>query len=136
MSGRQERLRPYRELKQRYSLDRRAFERLVAEVVDSLPARFREKLSNVAVVVAESPSPLDRSSVGLPPCDDLMGLYQGTPYGDRGTGYHLVLPDRITIYRRPILARCDSEAEARDEIRSTVLHEIGHYFGLSDDELE
>ena len=66
---------------------------------------------------------------------DLLGLYQGVPYGERQTDYNLVLPDRITIYRRPILAVSRSEAEAREEIRLTVLHEIGHYFGLGDDEL-
>ncbi len=135
-NARQERLRPYREIKRRCSLDRRAFERLVADTIEALPAPFRDKLANVAVMVAESPSAAETRSVDLPPCDDLMGLYQGTPYGERGTGYHLALPDRITIYRRPILAVCRTEAEVRDEIRATVLHEIGHYFGLSDDELE
>ena len=136
MSARQERLRPYRELRQRYRPDRRTFERLVSEVVATLPSPFREKLSNVAVVVAEAPTRAEVRGVGLPPTDDLLGLYQGLPYGERGAGYHLVPPDRITVYRQPILAVCRTEAEAREEIRATVLHEIGHYFGLSDDELE
>ena len=135
MSGREERLLAYRELRRRYRPDRRAFERLVAEVVEGLPSRFREKLANVAVVVAEHPTSDATHAVGLPPCDELLGLYEGTPYGERGSGYHLVVPDRITIYRQPILAACQTEAEVRDEIRTTVLHEIGHYFGLSDDDL-
>jgi predicted Zn-dependent protease with MMP-like domain len=136
MSLRQERLRPYRELRRRYRPDRRTFEALVDEVLASLPPGFREKLSNIAVVVADRPSSWEARSVDLPPTDDLLGLYQGTPYGERGVGYHLVPPDRIMIYRQPILAACRSEAEVRDEIRATVLHEIGHYFGLSDAELD
>ena len=135
MSGREERLLAYRGPRRRYRPDRRAFERLVAEVVESLPSPFREKLANVAVAVAERPTSNATQAVGLPPCDDLLGLYEGTPYGERGSGYHLVVPDRITIYRQPILAACQTEAEVRDEVRTTVLHEIGHYFGLSDDDL-
>ena len=137
MSGRgpEDRLGLYRDLRRRYRPDRRAFERLVAEVLETLPPPFRDKLSNVAVVVAEWPSDDEVGSVSLSPDDDLLGLYHGTPYGERGTDYHLAVPDRITIYRRPILAACRSEAEVRDEVRTTLLHEVGHYFGLSDDEL-
>jgi predicted Zn-dependent protease with MMP-like domain len=137
LSGRAERLRVYRALRQRYRPDRRTFERLVAEVVETLPAPFKEKLANVAVVVLERPTGAELRSVALDPsADDLLGLYHGMPYGERGTGYHLVPPDRITIYRQPILQMCRTEAEVRDEIRDTVLHEIGHYFGLSDQEME
>lgn len=135
MSAREERLRPYRELRRRYRPDRRAFERLVAEVIETLPSPFVEKLANVAIVVSDAPSSAEARAVGVAPDSDLLGLYQGTPYGERGTGYHLVPPDRITIYRRPILAVCRTEAEVREEIRTTVLHEVGHYFGLSDAEL-
>ncbi len=135
MSDRRDRLRVYRELRQRYRPDRRAFERLVAEAFEDLPAAFRQRLANVAVTVAEWPSGEQAHSVQLEPTDDLLGLYQGTPIGDRGTGYHLVPPDRITIYRQPILHMCRTEQEVRDEIRATVLHEIGHLFGLSEAEL-
>ena len=136
MTNRQERLKPYREMRQRYRPDRRAFERLVSEVLEALPVPFLEKLSNIAVVVADHPTKSGARAAGLQPADDLLGLYQGTPYGERGTGYHLVPPDRITIYRQPILAVCCSEEDVREEIRATVLHEIGHYFGLSDAELD
>jgi predicted Zn-dependent protease with MMP-like domain len=130
-----ERLRAARGLKQRYRTDRRTFERIVAEVVETLPAPFRERFSNVAIVVEEWPD-AEADDVGDDaPETDLLGLYQGVPYGERQTDYNLVLPDRITIYRKPILAASRSEAEAREEIRLTVLHEIGHYFGLGDDEL-
>jgi predicted Zn-dependent protease with MMP-like domain len=130
------RLRALRGVAHRYRTDRRLFESLVAEAVDGLPEPFRERLSNVAVVVEEWPP------AGVDPCEhehsepvDLLGLYQGIPLGQRSTGYHLAMPDRITIYRRPILASCRSEADLRREVRATVLHEIGHHFGLSDAEL-
>ena len=95
-------------------------------------------LCNVAIVVEEWPDPdTDAETAAGAEGDetDLLGLYQGVPFGERQTDYNLVLPDRITIYRQPILAASRSEAEAREEIRLTVLHEIGHYFGLGDDEL-
>jgi len=132
-----DRLRAARGVRHRYRTDRRTFERIVAEVVAGLPEPFRDRFENVAVVVEEWPNP-DAETVGATADDaetDLLGLYQGVPYGERQTGYHLVLPDRITIYRGPILAASRTEAEAREEIRLTVLHEIGHYFGLADDEL-
>ena len=135
MSARAERLERYRELRRRYRPDRRTFERLVVEALDSLPSDFREKLANVAVVIAERPSSAGLGAGPDAERDDLLGLYQGVPYGDRGTGYHLVPPDRITIYREPILAVAATPEAVRAEIRATVLHEIGHYFGLSDAEL-
>ena len=64
-----------------------------------------------------------------------LGLYEGTPIGLRGTDYSLALPDKITVYRRPLLAACHTQRELRDEVRLTVLHEIGHYFGIDDAEL-
>jgi predicted Zn-dependent protease with MMP-like domain len=67
--------------------------------------------------------------------DSLFGLYEGTPLGERGTGYHLALPDRITIYREPILEACATREEMKREIRLTVIHELGHHFGLTDAEL-
>jgi predicted Zn-dependent protease with MMP-like domain len=133
-----DRLRAARGVRHRYRTDRRTFERLVADVVATLPEPFRERFSNVAIVVADWPD----DDVDADTADDLdgeesdlLGLYQGVPYGERQSDYNMVLPDRITIYRKPILAGCRSEVEVREEIRLTVLHEIGHYFGLGDDEL-
>jgi predicted Zn-dependent protease with MMP-like domain len=133
-----ERLRAVRGIRHRYRTDRRTFERMVAEVLVSLPEPFSERISNLAVAVEEWPTADDDADTASREDDeetDLLGLYQGVPYGERQTDYNLVLPDRITIYRQPILANCRTEAEAREEIRLTVLHEIGHYFGLGDDEL-
>ena len=130
------RLRALRGVDQRYRTDRRRFEAMVAEAVAELPEPFRSRLSNVAVVVEDWP-PADSDGCEHEHSErlDLLGLYQGVPLGFRSSGYHLAMPDRITIYRRPILATCGSEAQLRREIRLTVLHEIGHHFGLSDAEL-
>lgn len=133
-----DRLRAVRGVRHRYRTDRRAFVRIVGEVVATLPEPFRERFSNVAIVVEEWPGEDADAALGADRADegtDLLGLYQGVPYSERQSGYHLVVPDRITIYRGPILAASRTEAEAREEIRLTVLHEIGHYFGLGDDEL-
>jgi len=130
------RIRALRGVPQRYRTDRRLFESMVAEALTELPEHFRTRISNVAVMIEEWPpegSELPDLDVDDDP--DLLGLYQGVPLGHRSSGYHLVLPDRITIYRQPILASCRSEAALRREIRLTVLHEIGHHFGLSDAEL-
>jgi len=131
-----DRLRAARGVRHRYRTDRRTFERIVAEIVRSLPEPFSERLSNLAIVVEEWPDEdPDAENFADAEDTDLLGLYQGVPYGERQTGYNLVVPDRITIYRGPILAASRTETEAREEIRLTVLHEIGHYFGLGDDEL-
>ncbi|MGE3273169.1 MAG: metallopeptidase family protein [Chloroflexota bacterium] len=136
-----DRLRAARGIRHRYRTDRRTFERIVSEVVSSLPEQFRARLDNLAIIVAEWPTDEDNDvgvrQRGVEPDEatDLLGLYQGVPYGERMRGYHLAVPDQITIYRQPILAACRSEAEVREEIRQTVLHEIGHYFGLDEHEL-
>jgi predicted Zn-dependent protease with MMP-like domain len=128
-----DRLRAARGVPQRYRTDKRTFDRIVREVLRTLPTQFQERISNLAVVVEEWPPADGDEHDG--DGGDLLGLYQGIPYGERESGYNMVVPDRITIYRQTILAACRSEAEAREEIRLTVLHEIGHYFGLGDDEL-
>ena len=126
-----DRLRALRGVPHRWRTNRREFERIVADELARLPAQFRDRITNLAVVVAEWPEdegPDDTQD------DELLGLYQGIPYGARSE-YSMVLPDRITIYRQPILSICRTEAEAREEIRLTVIHEVGHYFGLDDHEL-
>jgi len=111
------------------------FARLVGEALADLPDAFARRLDNVAVVIAERPSPQKLRELGLGPDETLFGLYEGTPLGERGSGYHLVLPDRITIYREPIVRGCASLREMKQEIQLTVVHELGHHFGLGDDEL-
>ncbi len=105
------------------------FNQLVAQACASLPPRFQSLLQNVAITVEERPSADVEADGGA------LGLYEGTPLGERGTSYTLAMPDKITIYRAPLMATCGSYAELREEIRLTLLHEIGHHFGLSDEEL-
>ena len=100
------------------------FEAMVTEALDGLPPELGRLMSNVAVTVDHD---------GGPP--GLLGLYQGIPLTSRTTTYSGVLPDRITIYRRAICAVCRDEPEVVEEVRRTVVHEVGHHFGLSDERL-
>lgn len=118
------------------SVDQRRFERLVARALRSLPSYFRWRLRNIAVVVEEEPSPVELARLDLPPGETLFGLYLGIPQTERSSSYGMVLPDRIAIYRRPLTAACRTEQELVWEIRQTVVHEIAHHFGLSDEDLE
>ena len=116
-------------------INRREFKELVSEALTDLPAEFAAAVKNVAVVVEEEPTPEELESLGLDPEeDDLFGLYQGVPLPERGPDAP-VLPDRIAIYRLPILWECDTRAQVVAEVRTTVIHELGHYFGLDEDEL-
>lgn len=90
----------------------------------------------MAIIVEEEPSPEHLVEAGLGPGDTLLGLYSGIPLTLRTVDYGMVLPDRILIFRRPILDSCRTEEELMEEVRRTVLHEIGHYFGLDEKELE
>ncbi len=113
------------------------FRRLVAEAIDAVPEEFRRHLENVAVVVAEEPTDQDILEAGLDPREDtLYGLYHGVPLPERPHDFAGVPPDRITIYRRPLLRDCRSADELRREIECTVVHEIAHFFGLDDDQIE
>lgn len=113
-------------------------ERLVGEALDRLPERFAELLDNVAVVVEDEPSDDDLLSVGIDPAssdrDDILGLYIGVPLTERDSFYD-ALPDRIAIYRGPIERLARDRAEAIDEIHKTVLHELGHHFGMEEHQM-
>ena len=109
------------------------FEQIVADVIESLPEAFREKLDNVEVVVEDYPPReiLRR----LPRGRLLLGLYQGVPHKRRTTRYGLVLPDKITLFKKNIESISYSSADIFKNIRRTLLHEIGHHFSLSDKDL-
>ncbi len=101
------------------------FEELVAAALDEIPPELGRLIDNVAVLVEDDP-----------PERGLLGLYEGIPLTERTTGgYAGVLPDRITVYRRPICSECDSEAEVVEEVAVTVIHEVAHHFGIDDDRL-
>ena len=109
----------------------------VARVLDKLPRRFRRQLRNLEIVVEEKPDPELLLSVGLDPHHQtLYGLYQGIPLPDRSAFYPPILPDKITIFSEPLLRDFPDPDGLREQIRTTVLHEIAHYFGMDDDEID
>ena len=117
-------------------MTRAAFERHVAEALASIPTRFRDAMQNIVIVVEDEPSPDLLEELEIEPPDTLFGLYQGTPLTERTAGYGNVLPDRVLIFQGPH----EREAEDVDDlivcIGETLIHEIGHYFGLSEEEIE
>ena len=117
-------------------MTREAFTLLVEEALHEIPRRFRKAMRNVAIVVEEEPSPDILEEMEIDEGDTLFGLYHGTPLTQRGWGYGNSLPDRISIYQRPIEEACADEEEIRDCIAETVIHEFGHYFGMSEEEIE
>jgi len=113
-------------------VDRERFKWLVARAVDSLPREFRTKLANIDVVVEAWPTQDQLVKVGLRRGQTLLGLYQGVPLTRRGRRYGMVPPDKITIFQKPIEAKCRYEAEIMAEIQKVVRHEIAHHFGIGD----
>jgi len=106
---------------------RKSFEHLVRKALLGLPARFRRRLENVAVMIEDEPPE------GVPP--DTLGLYEGVPLTQRCLG-EPTLPDRIVLFRGPLERACHTPQEVEAEVRRTVLHEVGHFFGLEEEELE
>jgi predicted Zn-dependent protease with MMP-like domain len=117
-------------------MTRERFEQLVEEALRNIPRRFRKEMKNVAVVVEHEPSEQLLDDMDVEPPDTLFGLYQGTPLPQRGWAYGNTLPDRIAIYQRPIEDSCVDEQDIVDTIAETLIHEFGHYFGLSEEEIE
>ncbi len=118
-------------------MSRDLFEQVVADALDGLPEEIGAALENIAVTVEEEPELELLEAMGMDPEEDtLFGLYQGTSLPDRALeGYGGNLPDKIVIYRLPLLEACENRRELIREIRDTVVHEIGHYFGLDEEDL-
>jgi predicted Zn-dependent protease with MMP-like domain len=117
-------------------MQRYEFESLVNEAVKELPKEFREKLTNVAIVIEDHPSEELLERMEVPEDETLFGLYEGVPLTERGHFNEPLYPDRILIFQGPIEEECDTPEEVREEVRITLLHEIAHFFGFDDDELE
>ena len=117
-------------------MTRERFTRLVEEALEEIPRRFREAMKNVAVIVEDEPTADILAELEIAPPDSLYGLYQGTPLPDRGWGFGNALPDRISIYQGPIEDEYEDEEEIRNCVAETVIHEFGHYFGMSEEEIE
>lgn len=112
------------------------FEELVVAALASLPPALQDKMSNVEVLVKPWPSQADLREAHVPPGHTLLGLYQGIPLTERTSGYNLVPPDTITLYQGPLETAAGGDVAAlREEVRHTVIHEIAHHFGISDERL-
>jgi len=118
------------------AMDRKFFEELLQDAVRELPAEFRDKLRNVAIIVEDYPSQELIEQMELDPDETLFGLYEGVPLTERGFFDQPLHPDRILIFHRAIEDACDSPEEIKEELKTTLVHEIAHFFGLSDDYLE
>jgi predicted Zn-dependent protease with MMP-like domain len=116
-------------------MNRDIFERFVAEAIETLPEIFREKIDNVEVMVEDWPDRETMRQAGVHHPTQLLGFYHGVPQTKRTHYYGQVLPDKISIYRRPILMRCRTPEEVRSTIHRVVRHELAHHFGIDDDRL-
>lgn len=116
-------------------MDASEFAEIVMEVLEDLPDEFRQRMENVEIEIRDWPGREEREQAGVPPGQTLFGLYHGIPLTERGHGYNLVLPDRIILFRGPIMRAGGTRAGVRRQIRRTLLHEIAHHFGISDDRL-
>lgn len=119
------------------TLSRSAFEEVTSDALDRLPDEFAELMSNIAVQVEDRPDEETLRELGLDPGrDTLYGLYTGVPLDERGGWYGNVLPDMVQLYRLPLLDDCRDREELVHQIQLTLLHEIGHHFGFTDEEMD
>ena len=116
-------------------MTREEFRELVEEAIDTIPAKFAREVRNLAIVIEDEPSPDLLDEMEMEPGDSLLGLYQGTPLNERGWGYGNQLPDRITLFQQTIEDDCDDDDEIVVAIGETLIHELGHYFGMSEDQI-
>jgi predicted Zn-dependent protease with MMP-like domain len=117
-------------------VERKQFERHVAEALASIPRRFRDAMRNIAIVVEDEPDPELLREMDIEPPDTLLGLYQGTPLTERGWDHGNALPDRVLIFQGPHERESEDEDDLVVAIAETLIHEIGHYFGLSEEEIQ
>lgn len=116
-------------------MNHQEFEQIVVEALNSLPRYFREHLDNVEVTVEDWPDPVTMRLAGARHPLELLGFYHGVPRTQRDAGYTLVAPDKISLYQRPIEARCRSLAELKAMIVHVLEHELAHHFGIDDERL-
>lgn len=117
-------------------MTRELFRELVEEAIDTIPRKFARRVRNLAIVIEDEPSEELMAEMDLEDPGELLGLYQGTPLTERGPGYGNVLPDRITLFQHAIEDECDDdEEEIVIAIGETLIHELGHYFGMSEEQI-
>lgn len=118
-----------------HRVSRKRFTELAEQALAEMPLRFRKRLANIVILVEDAASPDDAGETGVP-ADELLGLFRGAPFDEQGMfDLPRPLPDTVVLFQQSIEAVCGNEGELREEIRLTLLHEIGHYFGLSEKEL-
>ena len=117
------------------SISREQFQNLVLQALSDLPEYVRHSLQNVDVVVDDVASMSQIVGTGIENAMDLLGLYEGIPLTER-YGYDMVLPDKVTLFQKPIESICDTQEQMAEEISKTLIHEIAHHFGLDDDHLD
>jgi len=117
-------------------MTRNAFLRLVDDALRSIPRQFRDAITNVAIVVEDAPSAVQLAEVDARDDDTLLGLYEGTPLPDRSWAHGNTLPDKITLFQGPIEDASEGDDDVVVAIGETLIHELGHYFGLSEEEIE
>ncbi len=117
-------------------MNRDRFKALVDEALRSIPDEFRAAMKNIAIVIENDPTAEQLAQVDVEPPDTLLGLYEGTPLTERQWAHGNVLPDKITLFQNPIEEASDDEDDLVVAIGETLIHEIGHYFGLSEEEIE
>jgi predicted Zn-dependent protease with MMP-like domain len=117
-------------------VDRAKFEAIVADALGSIPDDFRDAMRNIAIVVEDEPSRQLLREMEIDPPDSLFGLYQGTPLTERGWDYGNTLPDRILLFQGPHEREAEDEDDLVVSVGETLIHEIGHYFGMSEEEIE
>lgn len=116
-------------------VSRAKFERLVADALAGIPSRFRDAMANVAIVIEDEPAPDLLEEMELGPSETLLGLYQGTPLTERTWQYGNTLPDRVLLFKGPLERESEDDEDLVVAIGETLIHEIGHYFGLSEEEI-
>jgi len=116
-------------------IDNKQFELIAAQALDELPKKYTDNMDNVAIVYADDPTPIQRQELKLHCNQSLYGLYQGIPLTKRGIGYNLVLPDKITIFKKPLIESSQDLAALKANVKHTLWHEIAHHFGLGHDRI-
>lgn len=117
------------------AVDDEVFNDLIAESLDELPEKYTSRLNNVLITYEHDPSPAQREKLNLRCNETLFGLYEGIPLPARGSGYNMVLPDKITIFKNPMLHATQDVTSLKAQVKHTLWHEIAHYFGLNHDRI-
>lgn len=113
-----------------YAVTEDEFRKIVADAIDNIPKKYATHIKNLAFVVEDEPNPIQRQKLKLGPYQTLYGLYEGVPMTGRSSSYNLVLPDKITIFKKPIEFSATNHKELVEQVNHTLWHEVAHYYGL------